>query len=163
MTTRPADAAEIIRLWPDGPPTRIEAVGDEVEYPVSAGIAKGGTSLRNISDPTLSIFTPPAGSGNGVGVVVAPGGGWTVNMWTHEGTDVARWLVGLGYTAFVLKYRVQASDPDQSKFEALMAAADSVHAGGRPIAKLPRAIGDDRVLSRERLGGLLKYYHRPAA
>jgi hypothetical protein len=27
----------------------------------------------------------------------------------------------------------------------------------------PRASGDDRVLSRERLGGLLKFYHRPAA
>jgi hypothetical protein len=25
-----------------------------------------------------------------------------------------------------------------------------------------RAIGDGRVLSRERIGGLLKYYHRPA-
>ena len=25
------------------------------------------------------------------------------------------------------------------------------------------APGDDRILSRERLGGLLKYYHRPAA
>ena len=26
-----------------------------------------------------------------------------------------------------------------------------------------QAIGDNRILSRERLGGLLKYYHRPAA
>jgi transposase InsO family protein len=32
------------------------------------------------------------------------------------------------------------------------------------IVALPAlAIGDGRVLSRERLGGLLKYYHRPAA
>ena len=32
------------------------------------------------------------------------------------------------------------------------------------VVPLPAcANGDDRVLSRERLGGLLKYYHRPAA
>ena len=36
--------------------------------------------------------------------------------------------------------------------------------GNQLIVPLPaRAIGDGRILSRERLGGLLKYYHRPAA
>jgi hypothetical protein len=30
-----------------------------------------------------------------------------------------------------------------------------------PVAA--QTIGDGRILSRERLGGLLKYYHRPAA
>jgi putative transposase len=36
--------------------------------------------------------------------------------------------------------------------------------GNQSIVPLPaQAIGDGRVLSRERLGGLLKYYHRPAA
>jgi hypothetical protein len=36
--------------------------------------------------------------------------------------------------------------------------------GNQLIVRLPaRAISDGRVLSRERLGGLLKYYHRPAA
>ena len=36
--------------------------------------------------------------------------------------------------------------------------------GNQLIVSVPaRAIGDERILSRERLGGLLKYYHRPAA
>jgi hypothetical protein len=36
--------------------------------------------------------------------------------------------------------------------------------GNQLIVPLPVwAIDDGRVLSRERLGGLLKYYHRPAA
>jgi transposase InsO family protein len=36
--------------------------------------------------------------------------------------------------------------------------------GNQLIVPLPaRALGDGRVLSRERLGGLLNYYHRPAA
>ncbi len=108
MTAVVDGATETIRLWPDGPPTRIDGVPDEVEYPVRAGVAVGTTFLRNISDPTLTVFTPTEAS-NGVGVIVVPGGGWTINAWSHEGLDVARWLAGLGYTAFLLKYRVQAS------------------------------------------------------
>ena len=142
MSTGIDDAAEIIRLWPDGPPTRIEGVPDEVEYAVQEGVAKGTTFLRNISDPTLTVFTPTAGSSNGVGVIVVPGGGWTINAWTHEGVDVARWLTALGYTTFLLKYRVQASDADQATFEAMMAAIDSGLAVPRSSADKPRAISD---------------------
>ena len=142
MTTLLEGATEIIKLWPDGPPTRIDGVPDEVEYPVRAGVAIGGTFLRNISDPTLTVFAPPAGSSNGVGVIVVPGGGWTINAWTHEGLDVARWLSALGYTAFLLKYRVQASPADQETFEAMMAVVDGNLAVPRPKAHKPRAIDD---------------------
>ena len=139
VTVNPADAVEIVRLWPDGPPTRIVGVPAEVEYPVRAGIAAGTTFLRNISDPTLTVFAPQ-GSGNGVGVIVVPGGGWTVNAWTHEGLDVARWLSALGYTALVLKYRVQASDPDQQVFEAGMASIETGLAAGLSAGMKPREI-----------------------
>jgi acetyl esterase/lipase len=155
VTTEPTDAAEVIRLWPDDPPSRIDGVGEEVAYPVPAGLAVGTTFLRNISDPTLSVFTPRAGRANGVGVIVVPGGGWTINAWTHEGLDVARWLAGAGYTACLLKYRVQASDPDQAAFEARMAAVDAALAERRPVAKLPRAISE--LISTE------EYVHARAA
>jgi acetyl esterase/lipase len=138
----PADAAEVIRLWPEGAPSRIEGVGDEVAYPVRAGVAAGTTFLRNISDPTLTVFAPAAGAGSGVGVIVAPGGGWTINAWSHEGLDVARWLAGVGHTVFLLKYRVQASDPDQAAFETRMAAVDGGLAVRPPAAQRPRAIAD---------------------
>jgi acetyl esterase/lipase len=141
-TVEPPDAAEVIRLWPDGPPATIEGVPDEVAYPVRAGVAVGTTFLRNISDPTLTVFTPPEGTANGVGVIVAPGGGWTILAWVHEGLDVARWLAAAGYTAFLLKYRVMASPPDQAAFEAAMAAIDGGLAAPRPTADRPRAIGD---------------------
>jgi acetyl esterase/lipase len=142
MTDGSEAAAEIISLWPDGPPTRIDGVPPEAEYPVQAGVAKGTTFLRNISEPTLSVFTPPAATGNGVGVIVVPGGGWTINAWSHEGVDVAGWLTELGFTAFVLKYRVQASPPDQAKFEAMMAAMDAGLSAPIPAANKPRAIRD---------------------
>ena len=141
MASIPADALETITLWPDGPPTRIEGVPPEVEYPVRAGIAAGTTFIRNISEPTLTVFTPTAVA-NGVGVVVAPGGGWTINAWSHEGLDVARWLTALGYTAFLLKYRVQASSADQASFEARVAAIDARMSAERSTGDLPRQISD---------------------
>lgn len=141
MTARPDDAAEVVALWPDGPPTRIEPVAPEVAYEVRAGVAAGTTFQRNVSEPTLTVFAP-TGPANGVGVIVVPGGGWTVNAWTHEGIDVARWLTALGYTAFLLKYRLQDSGADQGAFEARMAAVDATLAAGLSAGRLPRRIED---------------------
>ena len=133
--------AETIRLWPDGPPFVIEGVGDEVAYPAPAGLPAGTTFLRNISDPTLSIY-PAQGEPNGIGVIVVPGGGWTIHAWDHEGVDVARWLSAEGFTAFLLKYRVQASGDDQAAFEAMIAEMDGMLAVPRSAAQLPGAITD---------------------
>lgn len=146
MTT-PADATEVITLWPDGPPTRIADVPPEVAYEVHAGVAAGTTFLRNISEPTLTVYAPSRAA-NGIGVIVVPGGGWTVNAWTHEGVDVARWLSALGYTALLLKYRVQGSGVDQAAFEARMAAVDATLAAGLSAGQLPRRI--DELISTER-------------
>lgn len=147
MTVVPDDAAEVLALWPDGPPTRIENVPPEVAYEVRAGVAAGTTFLRNISEPTLTVFTP-AGAANGGGIIVVPGGGWTINAWTHEGLDVARWLTTLGFTAFLLKYRVQSSGADQGAFEARMAAVDATLAAGLSAGKLPRRM--DELIATER-------------
>jgi acetyl esterase/lipase len=141
VTLAAADAIETIGLWPDGPPTRIEGVPPEEEFPVPEGIAAGTTFLRNISDPSLLVFGPQ-GSSNGQGIIVVPGGGWTISAWTHEGLDVADWLTSLGYTAFLLKYRVRATDPDLMKFAAEQAALDAGLAAGLAARLLPSAISD---------------------
>jgi acetyl esterase/lipase len=135
-------STEVISLWPDGPPTEIPDVPDEVAFEAPTGVAKGTTFLRNISHPTLTVFGPPEGTANGNAVIVVPGGGWTINAWTHEGLDVAGWLTDLGYTAFLLKYRVQATDPDPAGFAALAAAVDGALAGVVRSSDKPRAIGD---------------------
>ncbi|HUC04617.1 MAG TPA: alpha/beta hydrolase, partial [Acidimicrobiales bacterium] len=128
-------------LWPEGPPTRIEGVPPEIEYPVRGGVAAGTVFIRNISEPTVTVFAP-TGTPNGIGIIVVPGGGWTINAWSHEGLDVATWLTSLGYTAFLLKYRVQASDPDQDAFEAQMAVVDAGLAAGVASGNLPHRISD---------------------
>jgi acetyl esterase/lipase len=149
MTVLPQDDVEVVTLWPDGPPTRIENLPPEVAYEVREGIAAGTTFLRNISEPTLTVYAPP-GVANGVGVIVVPGGGWTINAWTHEGLDVARWLAGLGYTAFVLKYRVQGSGADQDAFEAGMATVNASLTEGLSARKLPSRM-DDLISSKRYL------------
>jgi acetyl esterase/lipase len=67
-------------------------------------------SFSQVSHPTLTVFLPAAGKGNGTGVVVCPGGGYTHLAMTHEGADVAKWLNSLGITAFVLKYRLPSDE-----------------------------------------------------
>ncbi len=42
----------------------------------------------------------------GTAVLVCPGGGYNILAISHEGTDVCRWLNGLGVTAALLHYRV---------------------------------------------------------
>ncbi|MEZ5376153.1 MAG: dienelactone hydrolase family protein [Acidimicrobiales bacterium] len=134
--------SDTIRLWPDGPPTTIADVPPESTYDVTEGVAAGTFFWRNISDPTLTVFEPTEGAGNGVGIIVVPGGGWTINAWGHEGVDVADWLTALGYTAFVLKYRLQASPADPDAFAARQAAAGRLFEEPIPHAGKPTAIGD---------------------
>jgi acetyl esterase/lipase len=118
MTPLPKD---IIRLWPDGPPTTLDGVGPEVEFHGPVGTVGDAAMLRNVSDPTLTVYRPTNGRPNGIGVIVCPGGGWRILAWEHEGLDVAQWLVAHGYTAFLLKYRVRATPAAQADFDAEMA------------------------------------------
>ncbi len=133
---------EVIHLWPNGAPSTLADVGREVDYDGPRGLAEGTTMLRNVSDPTLTVFTPAKDRANGVGVIVAPGGGWRILAWEHEGLDVAAWLTALGYTAFLLKYRVGGTPDDPAAFNAIMAAMDGQLARFIPAAKAPRAMGE---------------------
>ena len=40
-------AAEVIRIWPEGPPTVIEGVGPELEFQGPVGVAGGAVMLRS--------------------------------------------------------------------------------------------------------------------
>jgi acetyl esterase/lipase len=67
-------------------------------------------SLSLVSRPTLTVYLPPADMRNGTAVVVCPGGGYVHLAFTHEGTDVCKWLNSLGITAFLLKYRLPSDE-----------------------------------------------------
>ena len=87
-----------VRLWPGGPP----GAGEFAAQPVPPGTSP--VFVRNVADPDLHVFRPA--HGNGHAVLVMPGGAyWFVSV-ANEGVDLARRLNALGYTVFVLTYRL---------------------------------------------------------
>jgi acetyl esterase/lipase len=68
--------------------------------------------VTNVSAPSLEVFIPEEGKGNGAAVIVAPGGGLYALSIESEGKQVASWLAERGYTAFVLKYRLVPTGSD---------------------------------------------------
>lgn len=137
-----AAASEVLRLYPPGPARTIEGVGPEVSFEPPAGLAAGTTMLRNVSEPTLTVFRPAPGKANGAGVIVCPGGGWSILAWKHEGVDVAEWFAARGFTAFLLKYRLSATPSDPAEFAASMAAQNATLAAPLTAAKAPRTAAE---------------------
>ena len=122
MTAAEPTPETVIRLWPDGPPSKHENMGTEAAYLAPVGVAGQAKMLRNVSEATLAVYRPTNGAPNGVGVIVCPGGGWRLLAWEHEDTEVVKWLTARGYTAFLLKYRVRGTPQAQADYEAEMAA-----------------------------------------
>jgi acetyl esterase/lipase len=94
-----------IKLWPGKAPGEKKDIGPEqlIEPKKGQGDVK---RVSNVSEPTITIYSPPKDKNTGVTVVVAPGGGYSILAIEHEGTQVCEWLNTLGVTAVLLKYRV---------------------------------------------------------
>jgi len=87
-----------IPLWPNGAPG-FENRRAEPE------VAKDYW-IRNINNPSITVYLPPKEKATGAAVVICPGGGHRLLVFKAEGDDPARYLNGLGIAAFVLKYRL---------------------------------------------------------
>lgn len=97
-------ASSIIHLWPGAVPGETASKHAAIQTPDTS---RQVTRLTDVTDPILSVYTPKAGVANlHTGIVVCPGGGYNILAINLEGEEVAQWLSGLGYTAFVLQYRV---------------------------------------------------------
>jgi len=62
--------------------------------------------VRNIHNPTLTVYLPPKEKATGAAVVICPGGGHRLLVFNAEGDEPARYLASLGVAAFALKYRL---------------------------------------------------------
>ncbi len=99
----PASAGEpqTINIWPGLAPGETTANPGEVQPDQHDNV----TRLSNVTEPQLLVFRAD-GPGRHPAVLVFPGGGYGILAADLEGSDVARWLNGLGCSAFVLHYRV---------------------------------------------------------
>lgn len=98
------ERGEEIRLWPNGAPGSEGETAPEVfERAPDSNLPKRFTVVHY---PSIYAFLPPEGKGNGLAVVVAPGGGHSQLVIDKEGWEMADWLNRNGIAAFVLKYRL---------------------------------------------------------
>ena len=96
-------ADHVVRLWEKGAPG-FEDRKDEPEMAQDYWV-------KNIHNPSLTVFSPPADKATGTAVVVVPGGGHRELVFDAEGREAAEYLNKLGVAAFVLKYRL-AREPN---------------------------------------------------
>lgn len=107
-------------LWPGQPPGDTEPLPPEADLnqPTDALIAgRPIIRLGNVSEPTLTIYSPEPAKNTGAAIVVCPGGGYHILAMDLEGTEVCEWLNSIGITAALLKYRVPAR-PGQPRYAA---------------------------------------------
>ena len=62
--------------------------------------------VRNINNPSLTVFLPPKEKATGAAIIVVPGGGHRELVFNAEGRQPAIFLSNLGIAAFALKYRL---------------------------------------------------------
>ena len=103
LLAAPAWAQESERnIWPDKRPAEVVLKKGKMKQEM------GDDDILRIQQmpvPTLQKF-PVVKSPKGKVVIVCPGGGYQILAVNHEGTEIAQWLNALGYTAYVLRYRV---------------------------------------------------------
>lgn len=93
-----------INLWPEGKiPLRINNTIQEES--ISTDIIRIG----KVQIPQIEVYLPNKKSATGQGVIICPGGGYSILAYDWEGADVAKLLNANGIAAFVLKYRLPDS------------------------------------------------------
>ena len=104
-----ADVMKPIALWPGAAPGDTGDIGVEKDT-TSAKEDKSSPGyvirLGNVSQPSITVYSPPQDKNTGAAVVVCPGGGYSILAMNLEGSEVCEWLNSIGVTGILLKYRV---------------------------------------------------------
>lgn len=103
------DTARQIPLWPKGAPG-FESKKGEPEQAKDYWV-------KNIHNPSITVYLPPKDKANGAAVLIFPGGGHRLLVFNAEGRDPARFLNNLGVAAFILKYRLFREDSNLYSLE----------------------------------------------
>jgi acetyl esterase/lipase len=100
-------------IWPHGAPgapANPKAEADMTTDKDHLIAGKPVIRLGNVSNPTLTFYSPK-GKSTGAAIVVFPGGGYRILAIDLEGTEVCDWLTSTGITCILLKYRVPDTGP----------------------------------------------------
>ena len=99
-------------IWPSAAPDPQPVKGPEtVEIdPNSLVAGKPIVGVSNVTNPTLTVYSPAA-KNTGAAVVVFPGSGYQMLAMDLEGTEVCDWLTAKGLTCVLLKNRVTDVGP----------------------------------------------------
>ena len=130
----------VVPLWENGAPG-FEDRKDEPEI-------EEGWSIRNIHNPSLTVFLPEKENANGVGIIVVPGGGLRKLGFQGGGVEPAKWLAENGYAAFVLKYRLSREPGLPYKFE------EHVRQDGQRAVRVVRAKASEWGVDPQKIGML---------
>lgn len=111
-----------VRLWPDGAP--------------------GAKGNEDKDQPFVYVWPAAKEKANGAAFVVCPGGGYGGLAADHEGVQVAKWLNGLGVSAFVLHYRLGTNGYHfPTQLIDVQRAIRHVRANAKPYGIDPHRIG----------------------
>jgi len=91
-------APQLIHLWPNGAPG-FESRKDIPEQAQDYWV-------RNVNNPSITVYLPPKEKATGAAVLIAPGGGFRELVFNAEGIQAAQFLNSIGVAAFALKYRL---------------------------------------------------------
>jgi acetyl esterase/lipase len=133
-----AAGQDVIPLYPGTPPGSTQE-----DYPEKEFFSKTWNTevVANVSRPSLTVFKPSPELRNGTALVICPGGGFMALSIASEGTDVAKYMVARGVTAFVLKYRIAHTGEDATQ-EFTAQIADR-HKFEKTVSKIiPLAVAD---------------------
>ncbi|HEY8617302.1 alpha/beta hydrolase [Phenylobacterium sp.] len=98
------DPAEVIPLWPAGPPGGGgQGLREEMVERAKPG-QPADRAVTAVVRPKLTVFRPERP--NGHACLIAPGGGYVRVVVDKEGFEFARFLAARGVTAYVLLYRL---------------------------------------------------------
>lgn len=103
------DVSQPIPLWNGVAPGEKGDIGEEhdaFKFEPNADPKKRIILLSNVTKPTITVYRPEKEKDKGVGVIVCPGGGYSILAYDLEGTEICKWFNSVGVTAFLLKYRV---------------------------------------------------------
>lgn len=104
---QPSPGHAQIPIWPGTSPDASlqHLTRPESAYDTLTPKGKPLVWVRNVSQPTMTVYLPK-GKNTGVAMVVFPGGGYNELAMNLEGTEICDWLTSQGITAILLKYRV---------------------------------------------------------